>query len=122
MDGKEFLDFQKEMQLYLKAMSQAAEVIIDQDVSKYPIFVVHQHEVIIGLPIIEKEKNGGIWNIHASTLEEFVSKNLVFEDKMAEFIKNYKNPDEFLCIFLINEMGANFVYLPKKKIWEFNDN
>jgi hypothetical protein len=123
MEGQEFLDFQREMQIYLKVMSQAGEIIRDQEVSKYPIFVVHAHEVSIGLPIVEKEKFGGKWNIHASTLEEFVSKNLVFEEKMEDFIKNYKDPDDYLCIFLLSELGANFVYLPKKKqIWEFNDN
>ena len=94
-------------------MGEAADVIRDQDVSKYPVFVAHQQEVSIGPPIIEKEKNGGNWNIHASTLEEFAAKNLIFDEKIDDFIKTYKDPDAFVCVFVLSELGANFVFLPR---------
>ena len=108
-----FIAVQEELQHYANVMGKAADVIRDQDVSKYPVFVAHQQEVAIGLPLIEKEKNGGNWNIHASTLEEFAAKNLIFDEKINDFINTYKDPDAFVCVFVLSELGANFVFLPR---------
>ncbi len=108
-----FLSLQEELKIYTKAIGEAADIIRDQDVSKYPIFVVHQQEMAMGIPVIEKDKAGGNWNINASTLEEFVSKNIIFDEKIDEFIKSYKNPDLQLCLFVLSELGANFIYLPR---------
>jgi putative methionine-R-sulfoxide reductase with GAF domain len=108
-----YLNLQAELAIYANAMAQAGDIIREQDVSKYPIMVIHQNEVEIGIPIIDKEKQGGNWNINASTLEEFVTKNIVFNEKVEEFIQNYKNPDIHICMFILSELGANFIYLPR---------
>ena len=108
-----FIALKEELQPYAKVLGSAADVIRDQDVSKYPVFVAHQQEVAIGLPLIEKEKKGGNWNIHASTLEEFAAKNLIFDEKINDFIQTYKDPDAFVCVFVLSELGANFVFLPR---------
>lgn len=108
-----YLSLQEALKTYTKVLGEAADIIRDQDVSKYPIFVLHQQEMAIGIPVIERESNGGIWNINASTLEEFVSKSIVFEEKIEEFIKSYKNPDLHLCLFVLSELGPNFIYLPR---------
>jgi putative methionine-R-sulfoxide reductase with GAF domain len=108
-----YLNLQAELAVYSNAMAQAGDIIREQDVSKYPIMVIHQNEVEIGIPIVEKEKQGGNWNINASTLEEFVTKNIVFNEKVEEFIQNYKNPDIHICMFILSELGANFIYLPR---------
>jgi hypothetical protein len=111
--SEKFLILGKELSKYVKVMGEASDIIHDQDVSNYPIFVAHQQEVQIGLPIVEKEKNGGLWNIHASTLEEFVAKSIIHKEKIDEFRRNYKDPKEQLCIFVLSELGAQFVYLPR---------
>jgi hypothetical protein len=108
-----FLQLQDELKIYTKTLGEAADIIRDQDVSNYPIFVLHQYEMDMGLPVIDKEKNGGKWNINASTLEEFVSKNIIFDDKADDFIKAYKDPDQHICLFVLSELGANFIYLPR---------
>jgi hypothetical protein len=46
-----YLSLQEELKPYVKMLGQASDVIRDQDVSKYPIFVIHQQEVEIGLPL-----------------------------------------------------------------------
>ncbi len=108
-----FIRLEAELKSYTRVLGEAGDIIRDQDVSKYPIFVVHQYEVDMGIPVVEKEKNGGKWNINASTLEEFVTKNIVFNDKVEEFIINFKNPDDHICLFVLSELGANFIYLPR---------
>jgi len=109
-----FLKLQQELDKYRKLMSQAADVIMEKDVSNYPIFVAHQQEMELGMVIYDKEKNGGQWSIHASTIEEFVSKQIVFEAKVPEFKKNYKDPKEHICVFILSELGAQFAFLPRK--------
>lgn len=95
-------------------MAKASDSIIDQEVSKYPIFVVHQHEVEIGIPLSEHLEIGN-WNLHASSLEEFVSKQIIQEEKVDEFRKVYKDPQEFFCLFVLSELGANFIFLPRNQ-------
>lgn len=114
--AESYIVLEHELDTYRKLMTQAATVILDQDVSKYPIMVAHQQELELGMPIFTREENEGAkWSIHASTLEEFVSKQIVYPDKIDEFKSNYKSIDSSVCIFVLSELGAEFVFLPVKK-------
>ena len=112
--AESFLKLEKELDVYRKLMSQAADVIREKDVSDYPVFVAHQQEMEIGMLIHDGNTSGGKWNIHASTLEEFVSRQIVFGEKIEEFKKNYKDPDQYVCVFILSELGAQFAFLPRK--------
>ncbi|MBK9734861.1 MAG: hypothetical protein IPO92_07795 [Saprospiraceae bacterium] len=111
-DIDKFLDLHKQLEPYKKILAQAADVILDEHVSKYPIFVVHQQELSMGLPLIEA---GNIlkWSVNASTLEEFVTKEIIFSDKAPDFISTYKNPEVHLCLFVLSELGAQFIFIPR---------
>ncbi len=95
-------------------MSKAADAILDQDVSSYPIFVIHQYQVDIGLPIIEKKDGGSNWSVNATTLEELATKNIVEMSKVEDFKEVYKDPKMFLCLFVLSELGAQFIFLPRE--------
>ena len=95
-------------------MSSAADSIIDQEVSKYPIFVAHQHEVEIGISILSEDQISK-WHIHASTLEEFVSKQIIEADKVDSFKTVYKSPRTHSCVFVLSELGAKFIFLPREE-------
>lgn len=110
---EKFLELENQLKPYVKLMTQAGDTIITQEVSKYPIMVVHQQEVNIGIPLLDREVNKSTWSINASTLEEFVSKQIVFEDKVDAFIENYKSQSDYICVFVLSELGAQFVYLPR---------
>ena len=112
--AERFIILEQELKYYTKVLSQASEIILNEGVSKYPIFVAHQHEVTIGIPVVEKEKAGGNWNFNASTLEEFVGKNIIYPEKIDEFRSNYKDAEQHLCLFVLSELGAKFVFLPKE--------
>jgi hypothetical protein len=114
--AESYIVLQHELDTYRKIMTQAAIVILDQDVSKYPILVAHQQELELGVPIFKREENkGSKWSIHASSLEEFVSKQIVYPDKIEEFKSNYKSIDSSVCVFVLSELGAEFIFLPIKK-------
>lgn len=104
-----------ELEPYKKMMGEAGDIIRDQDISDFPIFIIHQQSVEIGIPIAEREKVKGNWSVNASTLEELVSKSVISTEKFDEFSSVYKNPDEFLCLFTLSELGAQFIFIPRTK-------
>lgn len=113
--SEDFLMLEQELDIYRKLMTQAIDVILDKEVSNYPIIIAHQQELELGIPVHDRLKNQpSKWSIHASTLEEFVSKNIIYEDKLEAFTQNYKDPEEHICIFVLSELGANFIYLNRK--------
>lgn len=105
-----YIQLEKELDIYRKMMSEASEVILAKEVTKYPIFIAHQQQLDMGLVLLERSKSSA-WTIVASTLEEFVTKQIIFQDRLDDFIKNFKDPTEYLCVFVLSELGAQFVYL-----------
>ncbi|WP_342646205.1 hypothetical protein [Mucilaginibacter sp. CSA2-8R] len=101
-----------DLRLYSESIREIAVEIMVEGLSGYPIFVAHQHEVKLGEMILDKEELNTDWNIHASTLEEFVEKGIIKQELKQRFIDNYKNPHEFMCVFTIVPEGANFVFFP----------
>ena len=108
----QFLALQFQLQPYKKILAQAADVILDENVSKYPIFIIHQQELNMGVSLIEAGDKMK-WSVNASTLEEFVSKELIFMEKAQDFISSYKDPEEHLCLFVLSELGAQFIFMPR---------
>ncbi len=107
-----FKKLRRELKTYMPAIKNAADIIIVQEVSSYPIFVIHQHSVDIGINIVDKEKVNGDWSVNASSLEEFVAKQIITQEKVEEFSFLYKTHADELCLFVLNESGANFVFMP----------
>jgi hypothetical protein len=129
MDKKgQFLKLDAELAPYRKALSKAVDTILEQGVSKYPIMVVHQIEVEIGVPIIRREEVRGDWSVNASMLEEFVAKQIIDMAWVDRFRSVYKNPEEELCLFVLSELGATFIFLPREESqsigfgFDLNDN
>ena len=100
--------------LYSDSLKEVAEEIIAEGVSKYPIFIAHQHEVKLGELVVDKEEMATDWNIHASTIEEFIEAGVIQAEREDFFKQNYKDPKKFICIFAIVPEGANFVFYPYK--------
>ena len=109
---EKFTQLKEELQPYLKSLAEAAEVIVNKEVSEFPIFVIHQHTVDIGINIVDKESVKGNWSVNASTLEEFSTKQILSPEKMDDFKLVYRNHQGELCLFVLSELGANFVFLP----------
>lgn len=122
MSAEKLFQLQKELSRYLKVMKQATEIMLNEGVTSYPIFVAHQVEMELGLPIVNHRESGELWSIHASSLEEFVARNIISYDHVQDFKSNYKNPEEYLCVFVISELGALFVYLPQSEKYKFTNN
>lgn len=103
---------EKDLKLYGESIKEIANEIISEGLSNYPIFVAHQHEVKLGELILDRAELNTEWSIHASMLEEFVEKGVILSEKEEKFIKEFKNPLEYMCLFVLVPEGANFVFYP----------
>lgn len=109
------VSLETDLKLYAESIREVSVEIMVEGLSRYPIFVAHQHAVSLGEPILDREELNTEWTIHASTLEEFTEKGIIKEELKERFVKSYKNPHDFMCIFVIVPEGANFVYYPYPK-------
>ena len=91
--------------------------MVKGNVSKYPIFVMmrSQMDIDLGLPIINRDEIDLTWSINASHLEDFVNTNIIQKEKVEDFIKNYKNPQDFICVFVAEEGMMSFIFMPYEK-------
>lgn len=103
---------EEDLKFYNDSIKEVAVEIMVEGISAYPIFIAHQHEVSFGEPILDKNDLNTSWTIHASTLEEFMERNIIHPDKQQRFIKHYKNANDFMCMFVIVPEGANFIFYP----------
>lgn len=76
---------------------------------EYPIFPICRIHQPVGKLLIDQITD---WNYYASFLNEFVQRELITIDKEDDFKKAYKDPDEFCCLFVIDEAFTNFVFIP----------
>jgi len=101
-----------DLDFYSESIKEIAVEIMAEGLSAYPIFIAHQHDVSVGERILDKGELGTEWSIHASTLEEFVERGIIEEGRKTHFIKQYKKPEDFMCVFVVVPEGANFVFYP----------
>lgn len=102
----------QDFKTYKDALQEVSEDIIKQGFSQYPIFVAHQEDVAIGEVILDRNELGTNWTIQASTLEEFIEKGII-EENRAEFFRNsFKSPGTTCCMFMVSQYGARFVFVP----------
>lgn len=101
-----------DLKVYSESIKEVAIEIMAEGISLYPIFVAHQHEVKLGELILDKDELNTSWTIQASTLEEFTEKGIIHPEKKDKFIKQFKDPNDFMCLFVIVPEGANFIFFP----------
>jgi hypothetical protein len=108
-----FKALEQEISPFKSLMARAADTILVQDVSNYPIFVVHKNLLDIGINIVDKEKTNGNWSVNASTLEEFVVRQLISAERLEDFKLLYSGHTGDLCLFVLSDQGANFIFVPR---------
>ena len=109
------VSLERDLKEFNDALHEVAVEIIVEGLSKYPIFVAHQHELKLGEVILDRHELNADWTIHASTLEEFVERGVIKPELKERFIASYKSPKDYMCVFVVVPEGANFVYYPYTK-------
>jgi hypothetical protein len=106
------VSLQRDLKIFKESIREVAVEIMVEGLSKYPIFVAHQHELKLGEVILDRNELNTEWSIHASTMEEFIEIGLIKKSRKENFMSSYKNPNEFMCVFVVVPEGANFVFVP----------
>ncbi len=109
------ISLEKDLKFFGESIREVATEIRVEGLSEYPIFVAHQHELALGELILDRHDLGRSWSIHASTLEEFVERGVIKKELKQRFEDNYKDPEKFICVFVVTPEGANFVFVPYGK-------
>lgn len=114
IDEELFNSLHSDLDICRDYIKQVSRGMVKGEVSKYPIFVAMRGEadIDIGVPIINRGDFDISWNFNASHLEEFVNKNVVAKEKVSEFKKGYKSPEDFMCVFVAEEGAMSFVFMP----------
>lgn len=93
-------------------LKEASYQIRKREISGFPIFIFTRLEVPVGAMLLRAEEAGIQWHVQVSYLANFVQQDIIAEDKVAEFQAAYKNPEEFACLFVVDEEFTNFIFIP----------
>jgi len=114
LDEEIYKSLHDDLEICRDYIHQIALGMIKGNVSKYPIFIatLGENDIDLGLPIVNRSDFDIAWNFNASHIEDFVNKGLVTKNKVSDFIKAYKNPEQYMCVFVVNENASSFVFMP----------
>lgn len=104
-----------DLDFYKEAVREVSTELLAEQYTQFPIFLAHQHEVSVGEVILDRTELGTEWTIQASSLEEFLEVGIIKEDKKDKFIQKFKDPEKYMCLFVVVPEGANFVFYPFEK-------
>lgn len=110
LNGKYLGTITKDFVAVAETLKEAAYQVKKRGFSEYPIFPISKVEIPIGQLLIQKDELATNWNYYITYLDEFVQRKLV--EKEEDFKAAYKNPDEFCCLFVVDEDFTNFLFVP----------
>ena len=113
-EAEKLLVIENEMKGYNKLLSAATDKVLDSKASAYPIFVISKQPISLGILLLDRKVANTNWSVNVSSLEEFVTAKLVFKEKVEEFKKTYKDPKQFICLFVLSDLGAQFMCVPRR--------
>lgn len=112
LNGKYLGTISKDFILVSETLKEASYQIRKRGFSDYPIFPIAKVDIPIGQLLIAKREMALEWNYYTTYLDEFIHRKLIAEELVEEFMATYKKPDEFCCLFVIDQEFTNFVYIP----------
>ena len=112
LNGKYLGTITKDFATVSDTLMEASSQIRKRDISKYPIFVFARQEVPLGGLLVNADELGLEWHVFASYLELFVQQRVIAPENVEAFEQTYKDPNEYCCLFVLDEDFTNFVYIP----------
>lgn len=94
-------------------LKDASYQIRKRGFSDNPIFVITPDENIdLGVLLIGSTEMTNRYNYRASYMQEFVDRKLIGEESVLLFTENYKNADEYCCLFALIGEFSGFIFVP----------
>jgi hypothetical protein len=112
LDGKNLGMISQDFIKVADHIKEASYQIRKRGFSDFPIFILSRTEIALGQLLYKKDEVGTEWNYFVTYLDEFIQTKLIEKDRVDEFKSNYKNPEEFCCLFVIEGESSKFVFIP----------
>ena len=112
LNGKYLGTITKDFVQVSDILKEAAYQVRSRKFSEYPIFPISKDPQPIGQLLLGREEKQTDWNYYITYLDEFIQRKLIAEELLEDFTKAYKDPDEFCCLFVIDQAFTSFVYIP----------
>lgn len=112
LNGKYLGTISKDFVKVADNIKEASYQIRTRGFSDFPIFPISKNAQPLGQLLFPKNELKLEWNYYATYLDEFVQRKIVKEDRIEDFKEVYKNPDEFCCLFVIDDTFTNFLFMP----------
>lgn len=93
-------------------LKDASYQIRKRGFSENPIFVITNEEVDLGVLLIGSTEMTNRYNYRASYMQEFLDRKLIGEESVDLFKENYKNADEYCCLFALIGDFSGFIFVP----------
>lgn len=110
LNGKYLGTITKDFVVVSETLKEASYQIRKRGFSDYPIFPIAKVEIPIGKTLIARGEMATNWHYNVTYLDEFLQRKLVTDED--DFKKAYKDPDEFCCLFVVDNEFTNFVFIP----------
>lgn len=94
------------------SLKEASYQIRKRGFSDYPVFVVSNTDVPLGQLLFGKTNMGNELIYKATYVDEFVERQLIAPESLDLWQENYKNADEYCCLFVVLAEFTGFVYIP----------
>lgn len=112
LSGKYLGTITKDFAKVSDVLKEAAYQIRKRGFSDYPIFPISKGPLPVGQLLLRAEEAGLSWNINITYLDEFLQREIIDPDKVELFKENYKDADEFCCLFVMDGDFTRFLYIP----------
>ena len=110
LSGKYLGTITKDFVKVADTLKEASYQIRKEGFSEYPIFPIAKVEIPIGQLLIGQQDLDTTWNYYATYIDEFVNRKLI--ENLEQFKAAYKDPDEFCCLFVVDNEFTKFVFVP----------
>jgi len=111
----DWVQLQTDVNPYRDQLAEAADTVVDEGVSNYPIFFAFSgppSEQFPGIAVTEiNTKRGTNWQLNITTLEELVAKTVIPPEKIDPFRDVYKKNSDSLCFLIVDAEGARFGFV-----------
>ncbi len=112
MNKQPLIEVERLLKQYRSTLAAASETIRTENISNYPICVASKLDIDLGIPLLLRGTLPDNWAVNASSLEEFHAKRIIDVDKIDDFRTLYRKHNEDICVFVLSEGGAKFVFIP----------
>lgn len=110
LDGKYLGTISRDFVQVAETLKESSYQIRKRGFSDYPVFPICKTSQPVGQLLIDRKQAVTEWHYYATYLDEFVNRKLI--DDPQAFKISYKDPDEFCCLFVVDQEFTNFLFIP----------